>query len=852
IFTNKTEYVPVENLRNIDISKVAQAASHQPTAATSGLTGAAVTETTTTKPVDHKESIVDRVKDVFHHDSSAPATVHHKTEHAPTVVEKHREPIVASTTATATHTAKKESLVDHVKDVFHRDTPETHATSTKTAAPVTVAAAAGTAAGVAARLHDKDTDNTTTPPKVHDHRAYLAPGVKSSITTTTTGTEHATAAALAAPVAAVDPSEFKSHVFKPVDASPLKKQTPTPAPVFDTKYMDTSATAPAITAATTALPVTAHAPVVPAAHTTTSHTTVTPVVHTTTSHAPVVPIVQTTTTTTKPANEIQFTDPTTLRPLTGTRTWEIPPAADHRSITTKIKDAIGLHTASEYGPADPKDLPLSDPKTLRLVKDIAPMAAVATTAAATAAAAAPMVSKSTTTTNTPVAPVVPVVHTTTTTPAVTAKSVNGIQFTDPTTLRPLTGTRTWEIPPVADHRTITTKIKDAIGIHAASEYGPADPKDLPLSDPKTLRLVKDIAPVAAVASTAAAVAPMLNKSHATTTTATKEEHNPVSAAPRPVIPATSSVSKTEVNPVHTAPHPVIPATSAISKTESHAVQMAPRPVIPTTTHVDSLSSHAVKDAPHPIIPPVVTNEKTHHHQMESNPVLTAPRPVIPVTEQTTTTTTSHHADSAPKLAHAAVPIVAAAAAVPLVEKSRTSTTTTSYDKPNVVESAPRSVIPVVTSAPIVQQQQQQQYQQTQQPTSYTTTTNTYNNAPIQQQQVNAQHRASAAEVNVADKIAAAIPESYHGPIPNLQPGEEIVWVKTVTTTDYYDDNSPPVVTHVNNTVAGPGGNVNPALGGVPANAVHDNSTQRRSGGGGFLDRLTHRHHDNVDKGKQRM
>ncbi|KAG0362619.1 hypothetical protein BGX24_005089, partial [Mortierella sp. AD032] len=775
IFTNKTEYVPAENLRDIDISKLAQAASHQPTATTRGITKTTVTETTKTNPVERRESIVDRVKDVFHHDSSASAAAHQKADHAPAVVEKHHEPIVASTTAAATHTAEKESLIDRFKDVFRHDSSENHFTSTKTAAPVTVAAAAGTAAGVAAFLHDTDNDNATVPPKAHDHRAYLAPGVKSSIAPTTTGTEHAAAVVPAAvPAAVVDPSEIKSYVFKPVDSSPLKKHTAVPAPVFDTKYMDTSAVAPVTTTAAATLSSISHAPAAHAIHTTTSHTPVAPVdiapvaavaataaataaavapmVHkatTTTKNtpvAPIAPVVHTTTTTpavaTKPASEIQFTDPTTLRPLTGNRTWEIPPVTDHRTITTKIKDAIGFHTASEYGPADPKDLHLSDPKTLHLVKDIAPIAAVATTAAATAAAVAPMVNKSTTTTtatNTPVAPVVPVVHTTT--PAITAKSVNGIQFTDPTTLRPLTGTRTWEIPPPTDHRGITTKFKDAVGIHSASEYGPADPKDLPLSDPKSLRLLKDIAPVAAVAATAAAVAPMLNKSSTTTTTAMKEEHNPVLTAPHPVIPATSSVSKTEVKPVHTAPHPVIPATSSISKSELKAVHTAPHPVIPTTSSISKSEWNTVQMAPRPVIPAT-----THVEALSSHAVKDAPHP----------------------------------------------------------------------------------------------------------QQVNTQ-RASATEVEFADKIAAAIPESYHGPVPNLQPGEEIVWVKTVTTTDYYDDNSPPVVTHINNTVTGggPGRNAHPAPLGVPANAAHDNSTQRRSSGG-FLDRLTHRHHDNVDKGKQRM
>ncbi|KAF9547782.1 hypothetical protein EC957_007728 [Mortierella hygrophila] len=39
----------------------------------------------------------------------------------------------------------------------------------------------------------------------------------------------------------------------------------------------------------------------------------------------------------------------------------------------------------------------------------------------------------------------------------------------------------------------------------------------------------------------------------------------------------------------------------------------------------------------------------------------------------------------------------------------------------------------------------------------------------------------------ADITAAAIPASYHGSVPQAGPGEEVVWVKTVTTTDYYDD-----------------------------------------------------------------
>ncbi|KAF9131294.1 hypothetical protein BGX30_013145 [Mortierella sp. GBA39] len=46
------------------------------------------------------------------------------------------------------------------------------------------------------------------------------------------------------------------------------------------------------------------------------------------------------------------------------------------------------------------------------------------------------------------------------------------------------------------------------------------------------------------------------------------------------------------------------------------------------------------------------------------------------------------------------------------------------------------------------------------------------------------------ELKSADTTAAAIPASYHGSIPQAGPGEEVVWVKTVTTTDYYDDGTP--------------------------------------------------------------
>ncbi|KAG0058033.1 hypothetical protein BGZ89_001647, partial [Linnemannia elongata] len=542
----------------------------------------------------------------------------------------------------------------------------------------------------------------------------------------------------------------------------------------------------------------------------------------------------TTTSTTAPAikqnsSEIQFTDPRTLRPLTGTRTWDIPTPADHRSMGSKIKDAITFHTSSEYGPADPKDLHLSDPKTLHLM-DRAPVAAAATAVGA-AAVAAPLVTKSTTTP--------------TTAPAIKPNS-SEIQFTDPRTLRPLTGTRTWDIPTPADHRSMGSKIKDAITFHTSSEYGPADPKDLHLSDPKTLHLM-DRAPVAAAATAAGAAAvtaPIIHKA-TTTTTETKpvvvkeEKHNPVLSAPRPVIPITTTTN--EPNPVLSAPHPVIPKTLS-TKEEVNRVLSAPHPIIPekkiSTTHVDPTP---VQTAPRPMIPAsaIETHSTTGNTMSPSHPV-------IPVVDKHATATTTSQQSGPEKIV---APIVAAAAAAPIIQHH---------------QQQQQQQQQYTTPAPVVQQQQQHQMSTTTTPQNTNSYNTSSNNTPASAAPIVTQPRPSTTEVSAADKIASAIPEAYSGPLPKVQPGEEVVWVKTVTTTDFYDDNSPPApgppIVHNttknnnnnnhNNGVDHVGG---PGIQEVPANTMHDNHhVPHRKRLSAFFDRLIHRHHDNVDKGKQRI
>ncbi|KAF9122737.1 hypothetical protein BGX30_001810 [Mortierella sp. GBA39] len=503
----------------------------------------------------------------------------------------------------------------------------------------------------------------------------------------------------------------------------------------------------------------------------------------------------------------------------------------------KIKDAIGFHSSSEYGPADPNDLPLSDPKTLHLM-DRAPIAAAAT-AAGVAAVVAPLVAKSMTTPTTtptgdasvagPVAgPVVaPAVAPAIAPATATVPSSSEMQFTDPKTLRPVTEQRTWDIPTTADNRSMGTKVKNAMGFHDSSEYGPADPNDLPLSDPKSPHLM-DRVPVAAAATAAgvaAVAAPIIHKATTTTTeirpvVVKEEKQNPVLSAPRPVIPVTTAT--TEPNPVLSAPHPIIPEKEiSTTQVDPTPVQTAPRPMIPASA-IENHSTTGRAASPHPVIPMA--------------------------DKQTTATTTSHHSG----LEKVAAPIVAGAAAAPILQYHH--------------QQQQQHTIP----APVVQQQHQI-------PTTTATTpysTNSSNtgsyNTPALAAPVATQLIPSTTEVSAADKTASAVPESYSGPVPQVHPGEEVVWVKTVTTTDFYDDKSPlaPPGTVVNNTKNNGsnhnngsdhnnGSNHNNGLApnvGVPANTMHDNKVHGKSRKrlSGFFDRLIHRHHDNVDKGKQRM
>ncbi|KAG0219804.1 hypothetical protein BGX33_000646 [Mortierella sp. NVP41] len=95
--------------------------------------------------------------------------------------------------------------------------------------------------------------------------------------------------------------------------------------------------------------------------------------------------------------------------------------------------------------------------------------------------------------------------------------------------------------------------------------------------------------------------------------------------------------------------------------------------------------------------------------------------------------------------------------------------------------------------------------------------------------------AADAAAGATNNNSMVIPADYHGPIPQVAPGEQVIWVKkTVVKTDYYE---------------GDHGN---AAGPTPPAPVQESAAQsRRSSTGSILDRLRGRR-ASVDKGKQRV
>ncbi|KAF9928181.1 hypothetical protein FBU30_002577 [Linnemannia zychae] len=741
----KVEVVPVENLKDVNITKVAERAQHIP-----------VEDFNTVTSPHPKTPLKERIKEVFHHEHTDKSAA--TNEPLKKGVEKHLErekestvelPVVVNTSTIATsssapETTKKVEIVP-VENLKYVDLTK--------------------AAERAQRLPAVDFDNKSNKPKepLHERVEEGLEREQEDVENNETAAEttglrprrasiidkvkdifhphESTATTKTAPIVT------KFMTFKPTDTSLPQNQKVIPDPVFDKRYM----VAPDTNVSTRRVVEPIVAPVVKAPNTTTAAAT-------------------------EAANALQFTNPTTLKPLTGASNFPIPPLKDNRSLMGKIKDAFETHSPSEYGPADPEDIQLIDPATIATTRKVLKpsVAPVVKTAAATAA---------------------------------TTMAANALRFTNPTTLKPLTGANTFPIPPLKDNRSLMGKIKDAFETHSPSEYGPADPEDIQLTDPLTMMLLPKLPkaePVVAKESmtTAATPVPMVEKAalkftDPTTLRPLTGQRNypiPPQTDSRSLIgkvkDAISFHSSSEYGPaaadevLWTDPYTfaVLPRVLGEGKKEAKIEQeeVNPEAAQKTSHHHLGLKKTepiSIQDMPHPIIP----EKKAATKHTEPTPVQTAPRPVIPP------------------------PVVVEK---PVEKPTATTTTTTRQTAP-----APAVVQPSAP-APFVQQQQQQQLTPTQQAVEL--------------------RRPSVEEISNANKIAQEIPQSYTGPLPELHPGEEIVWVKTVTTTDYYDPNqsgAPP--TNVPVDVATREGDQTLD---VP-NIAPDNKQKRRSR---FFNRLFHR------------
>ncbi|KAG0351578.1 hypothetical protein BGZ54_003184, partial [Gamsiella multidivaricata] len=268
------------------------------------------------------------------------------------------------------------------------------------------------------------------------------------------------------------------------------------------------------------------------------------------------------------ARDLAFTDPSSLRPLTGNRTLPITEDTQHRALPGETKRA--MHDSSEYGPADPRDLHLADSKT-QGHRGAAGAAATGAAAAGTAAAMSDRHSTQPTTSSTSTGDHWPVTEKIMDTLGMHGGPAESktLAFTDPKALKPLTGVRTLPIVAEPQQRPLTEKIKEVM--HLPTEYGPADPKDLRLTDPKTLRPFgeRSAAPATAGATATGTSAPLIGSK------GTHSVHPEDNTARANTLSATSSKpTTTYTTPTITTMNPASTTNAPSTTTHSAAKPLA--------------------------------------------------------------------------------------------------------------------------------------------------------------------------------------------------------------------------------------------------------------------------------------
>ncbi|KAF9984125.1 hypothetical protein BGZ75_004293 [Mortierella antarctica] len=461
----------------------------------------------------------------------------------------------------------------------------------------------------------------------------------------------------------------------------------------------------------------------------------------------------------------------------------------YRPLTEKIRGAFG---APLYGPADPMDLPLTDPKTLLPLPTNAKVPAARTSPKAEALSAAA---------------------------ATTAGAAAGTAA--------YLGEKESHNPPgqhlgdqVLNHhqqrrRSLGEIIKETVGSH---NYGPADPKDLHLTDPKTVRPLGSIASntaATAAAGTAAAAAVGAgahyargkdDTKHDDTTDATMRSSAPLATTAGTVDSGThAALAKDDVRKYDTTVSSTAPASHAYKP----SVNAAGAATAAATAGAVGAGIHAARS-------------KDDAKIYDTQPSSTVPtsHTSVPVVNQTGQTKTTH--STAPVAAAGLTGAAAGTAAALGAHRSSATTSTanagsTAYGE-NVQTGSLNSDLGTRTQH----------------------LTDTSSNA--------------------------ATPADYHGQMPQVKPGEEVVWVKKITTTDYYDgdenvDEHGGVIDDSNRDMADYHANVNTSntdYGGrqhgglkTDTNVQHQEQLEhgnQRHHHGGLVDRLLGRHHDETDKG----
>ncbi|KAF9401148.1 hypothetical protein BGX21_002581, partial [Mortierella sp. AD011] len=531
---------------------------------------------------------------------------------------------------------------------------------------------------------------------------------------------------------------------------------------------------------------------------------------------------------------LKFTDPKTLHPLTEFRILTVVEETHKSSLVDKVRDA--LRHSSEYGPADPMDLELTDPRTFRPLGEKAaapeavpistatrqadtaasshmtdhhdhssakPSIAAATTGAAIAAGTAgaaamatpkhvvsPVQATTQTPTRTEISALPRPATTTTTSATASAPDTDNVNFSDIKSIQPSTDSR--DMPP------------------RSSEYGSTDPRDEGLADTRPLHPMRKKVDVPA------------------------KEGLVGSQSTRSDVPTLAPLPA--VAPLH------IPLVHG-DKTED---SMTRRP----------LSADAAKPAPVPAPRPrrstnAFANPFTNGGAaaVVDNETSAAKHAHIPIAPDATST--------APTIANRSTNPFAAAADTSNVDMN------TNIMDPDASVAPPKMSHPEVHNtnmdisatgvAPTVSMSSKMPQSKTQDDNAGTHLAHQDDHA-LTDNSTAAESPSSSASAPAND--LAVIPENHDDPIPKVQPGEENAWMKTTSTATYPQgqDGIAPTTTSATSST-----NLSPAQPqklqqqqeGSDSSPIQSSSTKKKRRFSGFFSRLFH-HHKTTDKGKQRM